>query len=49
MLGVERKAIAGVTGHVEVGYLFGRKLEYRSGTPDFRPDDTVMLRSGWSY
>ena len=48
-LGVERKTIAGVSGQVEVGYVFGRQLEYRSGTPDFEPDDTVMLRSGWSY
>jgi len=49
ILGLERKVVGGVSGRVEVGYVFGRVLEYASATPDFRPDDTVMLRLGAAY
>jgi len=34
---------------LEIGYVFGRHLEYRSGTPDYRPPDTILLRSVKRY
>ncbi len=33
----------------EIGYVFGRHLQYRSGTPDFEPHDSVIVRSVFSY
>lgn len=33
----------------EVGFLFNRDLEYRSGVGNFQPDDTVVLRWGSRY
>jgi hypothetical protein len=33
----------------EVGFLFNRELEYRSGIGNFQPDDTVVLRWGSRY
>ncbi len=49
ILGVERKVICGLSSRLEIGYVFGRVQEYRSATPDFEPDDTLMLRLGASY
>lgn len=49
LFGVERKAIGGVTARFEIGYVFGRALEYASATPDFDPDDTLLLRVGATY
>jgi hypothetical protein len=31
-------------GCAEIGYVFERQLEYRSGTPDYRPPDSLVLR-----
>jgi Domain of unknown function (DUF6268) len=48
--GVERKSIDYLVGmRAEVGYVFGRKIEYSSGTPSFDPSDTVMVRAGFFY
>jgi hypothetical protein len=44
VLGVERKTATHFSTRLEVAYVFGRELEYLSPTPDFQPDDTVMLR-----
>ena len=49
ILGVERKVIGGIKSRLEVGYVFGRELEYASATPDFSADDTLMLRIGASF
>ena len=49
VLGMERKVLGGVSSRCEIGYVFGRKIEYRSETPDFHPTDTVMLRGGLTY
>ena len=49
VFGWERKPPLQLQSRVEVAYVFGRKLEYESATPDFRPDDTVMLRFGLAY
>ncbi len=46
MLGWERKVAEGFGSHFEIAYVFGREIEYDSGTPDFEPDDTLMLRTG---
>jgi hypothetical protein len=34
---------------LELGYVFQRELEYKSGTPDFEPGDTIMFRAGVGY
>jgi hypothetical protein len=34
---------------IELGYVFNRKVSYNSDTPDFEPDNTVMLRVGLGY
>jgi hypothetical protein len=48
--GVERKSIDYLVGmRAEVGYVFGREIEYRSGTPSFEPTDTVLFRAGFFY
>lgn len=49
ILGVERKAIGEPDLWLEVGYVFDRKIEYRSSTPDFHPSDTLLLRGGVIY
>ncbi|MDA7977815.1 MAG: hypothetical protein MPJ50_03475 [Pirellulales bacterium] len=40
--------IGGVSGRIEIGYVWDRELEFVSG-PVFKPDDTIMLRGGLSY
>ena len=49
MLGLERKAVEGLDAQFEIGYVFGRKLEFESGAPDVEPRSTVMLRGGLTY
>ncbi len=34
---------------LEVGFLFNRDLEYRSGIGNFQPDDTIVIRLGSRY
>jgi hypothetical protein len=34
---------------LEVGYIFNRDLEYRSGVGNFQPSDTVVIRLGSRY
>ena len=49
ILGVEAVTKAGLKGHFEIGYVFNRRIDYTSATPDFKPDSTVMLRAGLAY
>ena len=50
LLGVEQKSPLGeLTAAVEVGYVFGRDVEFETGRGDFRPDDTVLLRASLKY
>jgi len=49
ILGAQRKVIGGIDSRIEAGYVFGRKLEYRSATPNLYPSDTFMLRAGVTY
>ncbi|MGA2619329.1 MAG: hypothetical protein ABSF26_17105 [Thermoguttaceae bacterium] len=48
-LGIERKAIGGLSGRVEIGYVFQRKIQPDTGLPDFYPNDTLALRGGLRY
>jgi hypothetical protein len=49
ILGLERKTVGGLTANVEVGYVFGRHIDFRSEIPDFDPADTILLRGGLMY
>lgn len=49
LLGLERKVIGGLGGWLEVGYVFGREIEYGSHTPTVDPPGTVLLRAGATY
>ncbi len=48
--GLERKSIDYLVGlRAEIGYVFGRELEYVSGTPGFEPSNTLLVRAGFFY
>ncbi len=49
LLGLENKMPGRLNSRWEVGYVFGREIEYASATPDFKPDPTLMLRAGVWY
>ena len=49
ILGWERKSIGMMDYRFEVGYVFGRELEYASPTPKVEPSDTLMIRAGMTY
>lgn len=49
LLGIERKVCGGLSGRLEVGYVFARKLRYTSGLPGFEPNDALLLRAGVDY
>ncbi len=49
ILGLERWDLVGLDFRVEVAYVFGRKIVYRSNTPDVFPSDAVMLSGGITY
>jgi len=49
LLGLEQKTCDGINGRVEIGYVFWRKVEYLSGTPEIEPDPTFLLRAGMWY
>jgi len=49
VLGCERKIIGGISRRYELGYVFGRELEFDSGTPDVSLDDTLFVRAGITY
>ncbi len=49
ILGWERTADGGSDVRFEVGYVFGRQVDYLSGTPGVDPDDTILMRGGWTY
>jgi hypothetical protein len=47
--GFEWETQSQIRGHIEVGYVFDRELIFESGTPQFDPNDTVMLRAGIDF
>jgi hypothetical protein len=49
LVGYERKIIGGLNRRFEVGYVFGREVEYDIATPDVSLDDTLFVRTGLTY
>jgi hypothetical protein len=49
LVGVEQKLPGRLSSRFEVGYVFDREIEYRSPTPNFEPEDTLLLRFGVTY
>jgi hypothetical protein len=50
MLGVEHKSLdLGLNGFAEIGYVFGRQLQYQYLLPDQTLPTTMMVRVGVSY
>jgi len=49
LLGVETKVPSGIGRRLELGYVFGRRIEFDSSEPDFKLRDTLLLRVGASY
>jgi hypothetical protein len=49
LMGLERKVLGGLDGRVELGYVFGREIQFKSRTSSFSPTDTILLRGGLVY
>jgi len=50
MLGIEHKSLdLGLNGFAEIGYVFGRTLEYKFFLPNQNLSSTMMVRMGLSY
>jgi len=49
ILGWERKVIGGLDARLEVGYVFGREIQYKGPIADFEPTDTLLLRGALVY
>ncbi len=49
LVGLEHKVTGGLSRRVEVGYVFGRELEFASATPNVRLDDSLFVRGGLTY
>ncbi|MFP6695000.1 MAG: hypothetical protein VB875_18395 [Pirellulales bacterium] len=49
ILGFEKKIDGGGGGRIEVAWVFGRAVEFRSGIGDFEPDAAAMIRGGVTY
>jgi hypothetical protein len=49
LLGVERIVPQGLTGHIEIGYVFDRRVNFTSDTPDYQPGSTLLLRAGFGF
>ena len=49
LAGYERKITDGLNRRFEIGYVFGRELEFQSATPNMTLDDSLFLRIGLSY
>jgi hypothetical protein len=47
--GLEHRRLDGLAWNFEFAYVLARELEYASGTPDFEPDDTALLRAGVTW
>lgn len=48
-LGLERQRDGGGYTRIELGWVLGRRVEFKSGIGEFEPKDSVLIRSGWSY
>jgi hypothetical protein len=48
--GLEWETQSQIRGHVELGYVFDREIIFVSGDPpNFKPDDTIMIRAGVDF
>ena len=48
--GLEWETQTQIRGHIEVGYVFDRENVFGSGDPpNFKPNDTIMLRAGVNF
>ena len=45
VVGLNKEDADGGRSTLEFGYVFDRKLEFVSGQGDYRPEDTLMIRS----
>lgn len=48
-IGLERKLNGGAGYRLEVGWVFARRIEYDSGTPDIEAKDAFILRGGFTF
>jgi hypothetical protein len=48
-VGLERKKNGGAGFRIEAGYVFARRVEYDSATPDIEADGTAVLRGGFTF
>lgn len=49
LFGISNHAEDGSVGGIEIGYVFGRELSYRSGNGDYSLGDAVLIRSTTRY
>ncbi len=50
MMGIEHKSkVLGLNGNAELGYVFGRQLQFQTATPTQNLPSTLMARLGVSY
>lgn len=49
LVGLEQKRPGYLSSRFEIGYVFGRELEFASATPDYQPGATLLLRYGLTY
>jgi hypothetical protein len=49
IVGWQRKQLGGIDSRCEIGYVFGRRIEFRNIDPGFSCSDTVLLRVGLTY
>jgi hypothetical protein len=48
-VGLERKLDGGAGYRLEAGYVFARRVEFDSATPDLEADDAAVLRGGFTF
>lgn len=49
IVGTERKIVGGFSHRWEVGYVFGRELEFDGFGGSFDVDPSMFVRTGWTY
>jgi Domain of unknown function (DUF6268) len=49
LIGLERLVPRGPNGHVELGYVFARRVSFGNSAPDYKPDGTLLLRAGFNF
>jgi hypothetical protein len=49
IVGLEWAGPVGVTGRLETGYVFNRSVQYTSATPGLKPDNTFLVRAGFTF